>query len=239
MPRSQLVHHAAWAVFGVLVTVHVIAMATGAHGVTEVTQPMASPLLLLALLSASARADRTTVLVAGALLCSWCGDLLPLLVPLAEPRLIPAASFLGALVFFCLALAPLWARTRDRMKLVLAIPYGAIVVGLYAAFTKGAAELMPILAPYAVLLALMAFLAAGVNALTWMGGTLFMASNALLGMLWFLPGAWMPHSDEWVMATYFVGQAFLVAGFIRTFPERRWEREDAKDGSGSFLILEG
>lgn len=239
MPRSRILHLAAWAAYATIAAVHVAAMGTSADGLTLVTQPLTGPLLLLVLVTAAPHADRTSVLVGLALLCSSIGDLLPSLVALTDARTIPAAAFLLAVALYCAALAPLWARSRDRMRYLLAIPYIAIVVGLYLAFAKGAGQLMPLLAPYAVVLAAMAFFAAGVNALTWVGGTLFMLSNALLGMLWFLPGAWTPHSDTAVMVTYFASQALLVAGFIRTFPQRRWEIGPADRGSGSMLILEG
>lgn len=236
MSRSRTVVLTAWAAYAVVAAVHLIAMALGADGISRITQPLISPLLLFILLFSARRADRTTVLTAGALLCSWMGDLLPPFVPQLDSRLLPTASFLASLILFSLALAPLWMRNRDPLRYAMAIPYGGIVVGLFLAFARGAGQMLPLLLTYAVMLALMAFLAAGVNTLTWTGGTLFMLSNALLGMVWFLPGAWLPNSAVAVMATYFLGQALLTAGIIQA--RRASTEPDTVTGPVSLVIVE-
>lgn len=233
---------AVWALYALVVLVHLTSMLVGADLVGQVTQPLANPLLALALLIASQRLCRTSVLALLALACAWVGDLLPPFLPWLDPRMLPAAAFLGALVLFTAALIPLWLRNRDPLRYALAIPYGAVVVGLFLAFAKGAGPLLPLLAVYAVVLAAMAFFASGVNALTWTGGTLFMLSNALLGMVWFLPGAWLPQASVGVMATYFMGQGLLVAGLIRTVARPRWTPEAHEDPTlppAAYVIVEG
>ncbi len=238
MPASRAVYLSAWGAYAVVAIVHLVAMLAHAPGVCTVTQPLANPLLILALLAASTRADRTTVLVTAGLACSWMADLLPPFVPGLDERALPAVFFLPALILLCAALAPLWARNRDPLRHFLIIPYGGIVIGLFLAFEKGAGSLLPLLIGYAIVLAVMVFLASGVNALTWTGGTVFMLSNALLGMVWFLPGAWLPNSAMWVMATYFLAQALIVAGLVQTLPQRRWATAAAPPAGPVFAVAE-
>ena len=63
MSRSRTVVLTAWAVYAVVAAVHLLAMAFGADGVSRITQPLTSPLLLFILLFSVRRADRTTVLL--------------------------------------------------------------------------------------------------------------------------------------------------------------------------------
>lgn len=242
MTRTRHVYFAVWAIYALVVLTHLTAMLTGATGLTQVTQPMANPILAFAVLVAASRPCRTSVLTMLALACAWMGDLLPPFVPWLDERVIPTASFLGALLLFTAALVPLWMRNRDPLRYALVIPYGAVVVGLFLAFAKGAGPLLPLLAAYAVALAVMAFFASGVNALTWTGCTLFMLSNALLGMVWFLPGAWLPQASVAVMATYFLGQGLLVGGLVRMIRTRRWsaaEEREERLAPTSLVVIDG
>src|SRR5699024_2856315 len=82
--------------------------------------------------AAAPRLSRTTPLLGGGLRWAWAGDTLGQLLPGAV-QTATVAGFLGALIFYAAALAPLWARSRDAMRIALAIPYGAVVVGLFVA----------------------------------------------------------------------------------------------------------
>ena len=221
MPPIRSVHLALWGAYALAAALNVGGVLAEADMLRRLTQPLFAPLLLAVLLTAAPHRSRTTTLLIAGLLCAWGGDTLGQLLPQAM-QLVTVLGFLGALVFYAIALAPLWARTRDAMRIALAIPYGAVVVGLFVACADGAGPLLAVVAAYALALAAMAFLSAGGNGLTWSGGTLFLLSSSLLAMDWFLPGASISYSTALVMLTYTVGHALLIAGMIRTQPGRRW-----------------
>lgn len=221
MPLIRSLHLALWGVYALVLAVHIWALLTGAEMVQRSTQPLFAPLLIAALVTALPRRTRTSTLTLLGLLFAWAGDSLAQLAP-ENVQLISVLCFLLALVCYATALAPLWNRTRDPMRIALAIPYGAVVVGLFVACADGAGSLLFVVAAYALALAVTAFLSAGGNGLTWSGGTLFLLSSSLLAMDWFLPGASIAYSTELVMLTYTLGHALLIAGMIRLMPRRRW-----------------
>jgi uncharacterized membrane protein YhhN len=201
--------------------IHLGALLADADLLGRITQPMFAPLLIAVLLTAAPYRSRTTGLLLGGLLCAWLGDSVGQM-PVPGNGTLAVLGFLGALICYSIALAPLWNRSRDPMRIALAIPYGAVVIGLFVACADGAGPLLPVVAAYALALATMAFLSAGGNGLTWTGGTLFLLSSSLLGMDWFLPGASIAFSTELVMLTYLVGHALLIAGMVRAMPRHRW-----------------
>ncbi|MDN6301758.1 MAG: lysoplasmalogenase family protein [Brachybacterium sp.] len=221
MPPIRSLHLALWAAYALAVAVNIGGVMADAEMVQRVSQPLFAPLLLAVLLTAAPHRSRTTTLLICGLLCAWAGDTLGQLMP-QSAQLVTVAGFLGALILYAAALAPLWVRTRDAMRIALAIPYGAVVVGLFVACADGAGSLLFVVAAYALALAVTAFLSAGGNGLTWSGGTLFLLSSSLLAMDWFLPGASIAYSTELVMLTYTLGHALLIAGMIRLMPRRRW-----------------
>lgn len=221
MPQIRSVHRALWAAYALTAVANIGAVLAEAEMLRRLTQPLFAPLLLAILVTAAPQRSRTTTLVFLGLLCAWAGDTLGQFAPEAA-QMVSTAGFLAALVLYSAALFPLWLRTRDAMRIALAIPYGAVVVGLFVACADGAGPLLLMVAAYAVALAAMAFLSAGGNGLTWSGGTLFLLSSSLLGMDWFLPGASISYSTELVMLTYTIGHALLIAGIIRLMPRQRW-----------------
>lgn len=221
MPSIRSVHLLLWAIYALTATIHLGAMMMDAEMLRRLTQPLFAPLLMAVLLTAAPQRSRTTTLLMGGLLCAWGADSLGQLAPDVF-QLLTVFGFLGALVFYSAALYPVWARSRDAMRIALAIPYGAVVVGLFVACADGAGSLLFVVAAYALALAVTAFLSAGGNGLTWSGGTLFLLSSSLLAMDWFLPGASIAYSTELVMLTYTLGHALLIAGMIRLMPRRRW-----------------
>ncbi|GAA1487767.1 lysoplasmalogenase family protein [Brachybacterium sacelli] len=207
--------------YALLVAVHVSSLLTGSEMLQRITQPMFAPLLIAVVLTALPRRTRTSALLVLGLVFAWAGDSLAGLAANAM-QLIAVLSFLCALVCYSAALVPLWNRTRDTMRIALAIPYGGVVIGLFVACADGAGSMLPAVAAYAVALATMAFLSAGGNGLTWTGGTLFLLSSSMLAMDWFLPGASISYSGVWVMVSYTVGHALLIAGMLQSMPARRW-----------------
>ena len=221
-----------WGAYALIGVIHVVAVAAGAEMVQRVSQPLLAPVLAAAVLTAAPRMQRTTLLTLGGLLAAWMGDTLGQLAPGAIHQISPI-SFLVALVCYAAALLPQWARSRDPMRLALAIPYGGVVIGLFVACADGAGSQLPLVAAYAVILGITAFIAAGGNALTWIGGTLFLVSSSVLAMDWFLPGAAIPFSAVWVMITYIAGHGVVVAGIVQLLPSRRWSPAPA----GAQLVI--
>lgn len=208
------IRRTAWVVFALTVIIHLTALLQSHAALAALTQPLAMASLLTVLITSVSAWRPITVLTAVGLGLSLAGDILPALLP-GHARMAAALFFLMALLAYCAALLPSWLRARDSLRALLAVPYAGVVIGLFVACADGAGALLPPMAMYAVALALMAFLAAGVNGLTWIGGTLFLASSSVLAMTWFLPGAWVPHANFWVMLTYFAAQMFLLLGILR------------------------
>lgn len=221
MNPSRSLHLAAWVAYAVVGILHLGSLVSDLGALQRATQPLFAPLLLVALLSAAPRLSRSTRFVVLGLLSAWAGDTLGQLAPAAVQQLA-VIFFLITLICYSIAMAPLWRRSRDGLRMALAIPYGAVVVGLFLACADGAGSSLPLFAAYAVALATMAFLSAGGNAFTWTGGTLFLVSSSVLAMEWFLPGAAIAYSTVWVMVTYIVGQALIIGGIVLLLPERRW-----------------
>lgn len=224
-----------WAVYALVVVIHLGSLVAEAPMVQRVTQPLFTPLLIAILLVVAAPRHRTTVLLTAGLFFAWLGDTLP---PFLPDALQPSAVllFLVALTLYCVAIYPLWARNREPLRMALAIPYAGVVIGLFVACADGAGDMVPLVAMYAIVLATLAFLSSGGNGLTWMGGTLFLLSSSLLAMDWFLPGAAILYSNVWVMLTYALGQAFLVAGMMRMIPSREHEMRPV---GAELVIVEG
>ena len=221
MPPIRSVHLVLWVAYALVTVVHIGSLLAEAEMLQRLTQPLFAPLLMAVLLTAAPQRSRTITLLMCGLLCAWSADTLGQLLP-DVVQLLTVFGFLGLLVFYSAALYPLWARTRDAMRIALAIPYAGVVIGLFMACADGAGPLLPAVAAYAVALAAMAFLSAGGNGLTWSGGTLFLVSSSLLAMDWFLPGASIAFSTELVMLTYTVGHALLIGGMVRAMPQRLW-----------------
>lgn len=238
MGVRAVLSRAAWIAFVVLAAGDLVALMTSRSDAEHVLQPLTASALLLVFATSVRAWSRTTVPTAVALGLAWCGDTLPpYLAPGSGGRLATAIFFLLAMTAYAAALAPLWARSRDGLRVLLAVPYASVVIGLYIACRDGAGSLALPVGLYATALAVMAFLAAGVNALTWVGGTLLLLCSSVLGIAWFLPGAWVPNHELWVMASYFTGHGLLLAGILRAAPPRR-STSRSELGGATLLIVE-
>ena len=152
MQPSRTAHVLLWVVYALVGGVHLTAMLMQSEGLQRVTQSLLAPLLIGVVLTAVPRLSRTSSLLLLGLLSAWCGDFFSQLAP-EQVEIISAIFFLGALVAYAGALAPLWRRSRDPMRIALAIPYGGVVIGLFVACADGAGPMLPLVAAYAVALA--------------------------------------------------------------------------------------
>lgn len=217
----RTLHIVLWVLYALVAVAHVLALLTDVGPLQDVSQIVFAPILLALLWTAAPGRSRLTDLMTVGLVFAWIGDCFGQLLPQAA-QLIATSGFLVALVCYTTALVPLWRASQDPLRFALAIPYGAVVVGLFIACADGTGAMLPVVACYAVALGVMAFLAAGVNGLTWVGGTLFLLSSSLLAMEWFLPGAAIAYGSVWIMLAYVLGHALFVAGMIQALPSRRW-----------------
>ncbi|MFC7375739.1 lysoplasmalogenase family protein [Brachybacterium sp. GCM10030267] len=232
MPPIRTAHLVLWVAYALTAGVHLLALLADSELLRRSTQSILAPLLIAVLLTAIPHRTRSTTMMVIGLVFAWVGDSLSQLAPQAVQQ-ISVGCFLLALVCYAVALAPMWNRTKDTLRIALAIPYGGVMIGLFVACADGAGPMLPVVAVYGLALVTMAFLSAGGNGLTWTGGTLFMLSSSLLAMDWFLPGAAIAYSAVWVMATYMVGHALLIAGIIQAVPTRRWSPRQA----GAALVI--
>lgn len=223
--------------FALAALVNVVALYLQHPVLAEAAKPIATGGLLLAFVASVRSWSVPMGFTAAAISMSWIGDTLPRLSP-ATAQLTTALAFLAAMIAYSVALAPMWARRRDPLRMLLAIPYAGVIIGLFVACADGAGSLLPAMVVYAVALAIMAFLSAGVNALTWVGGTLFLLCSSVLGMDWFLPGAWVPFAGAWVMLSYFGAQTFLVLGILRTRPRTARDGGRRTVGGATLVIVE-
>lgn len=228
----------AGAVLALAIAANLLALYLGREGLADLAKPVAMASLLTAFVAAVRRWSPCLVLTGMGIVLSWVGDTLPAASP-DSAQLTTALAFVAALVAYSAALLPLWLRGRDGLRLLLAVPYAGVVVGLFLACAEGAGHLWPAMLVYAIALAATAFLAAGVNGLTWIGGTLFLVSSSVLGIAWFLPGAWVPHAELWVMASYYAAQILLVMGIVRARAAAPAEVDTPGFGGATLLIVEG
>lgn len=232
-----MISRAAWAAFGMFAVLALAGLAPGLAVLQQVGQPLAATALVIAYVATVRAWVPTTILTGVGVVLAWAGDTLPPHLPF-DARLSAGAAFLAAVCAYSAALVPGWLHQRDGLRTLLAVPYAGVVIGLVVACQGGAGRLAVPMLVYAVALTLMAFLASGVNSLTWIGGTMFLLSSSVLGMSWFLPGASVPHIDTWVMASYFLGHAFLISGVLQAAPAPR-PRSCPEPAGARLVILEG
>lgn len=269
------IQQAAWILYAASCLVHVMALATGHALVGVWAQSASAPLLAIAVITADPRrpsafglaaalmfreelsevdergrrlpfrVQSVRILTLAALAAATVGNAAGLIAP-EGPRGLTITALFTAVLLYTAMLVPLWLATADALRLLLALPYGAVVVGLIALASGRNDELMPLATTYVIAIGLCAYLGSGVNALTWMGGTLLLLASSAMGMQWFLPGAVVPGSDLLVIVAYYAGQGLIVAGLMATFPvlcrhERRRQRA-ARDQAenrraGAYLIV--
>lgn len=203
------------AVFIAASGVHLLAQLVGIDAVTQPTQWLLMPALAVMLWQLTA-APRTRLvgLTLVALGFSWVGDTLPDFFDGDAAFLAMVGGFLCAQIVY---VAAFWPYRREsvlhRRRGVLAV-YVALAVVLVALCLPGAPGVLGVaVVVYAVCLTAMAVLATGVHRLAWIGGVIFLFSDAMIALgafADFVP----PLSGFWIMATYLYGQALLALGVV-------------------------
>ncbi len=202
------------AFFG-LSAVHLVSLALGRELAADVSQVTLMPPLAVALATAvpapRAAVVRRTLLALG---FSWLGDTLPRFAEGDTAFLLMVGSFMVAQGCYIAAFAPWRDRSVLRRRALLA-PYVIAIGGLVAACGPYAGPLLVPVFCYGLLLGTMAVLASGVNRLTWVGGAVFLVSDALIALDAFAPWWHLPGQSFWVMSTYLAAQTAIVAGVVR------------------------
>ncbi|MCA5893900.1 lysoplasmalogenase [Isoptericola sp. NEAU-Y5] len=198
-----------------LVTVlHLMGQLVDGPTLERTTQWFLMPLLAAVLWSATrAPRPRLVRLVLLALGFSWVGDTLPDLFDGDAAFLAMVGGFLVAQVVYAVAFWP--HRGASLLRTPWVAVYAVAAVVLVGACAPGAPTvLLAAVVVYAVCLVTTAVLATGVHRLAGIGGVVFLVSDSLIGLGAFAEWYALPLSGFWVMLTYVVGQALLVAGVL-------------------------
>ena len=208
----------ALAAYAVVVLVHLGAHLAGAEPLANATQWVAVPWLLLALIAQTRLRSRLALFTAGGLGFSWVGDTLPDVVPESIAFIALMGSFLVAHALFVAGFWP-W-RHESLLRSRWAWGYSALAVVMVLACAPRAGALTPGIAVYAVALALMALLAAGIHPLAGIGGAIFLVSDGLIAVGEFVPATDVPLPGIWIMATYLGAILLLTLGVLRRLGSR-------------------
>lgn len=203
---------AALLTLAVVTLIHLVAQGTAPGGVVcDLTQVLLMPLLAWVLLVSTPNPKSQLVrLVSIALGFSWLGDTVPRFFDEGSEAGFwwMVALFTLAQIAYVAAFLPFARRSilRTRPKL-LALP---IVIALaLLVLTLDGNTVSPVML-YVVAILLMAVLATGLDRVATIGAVIFVVSDGLIA-LGTLAGVELPLHGVWVMLTYVVGQALLVA----------------------------
>lgn len=216
--RPHLSSRAARVTAGVLLAltvVHLVAQLFDADAVAETTQWFLMPALAATLwCTTAAPRPRLVRLTMVALGFSWVGDTLPDGFTGDAAYLVMVGAFLCAQVVYVVAFWSFWRESVLARHPAAAAVYVFLAVMLLTLSLPGAPGVLGVaVVVYAVCLTAMAVLATGVHRLAWVGGLLFLFSDAMIALGLFADAV-PPLSDFWIMASYVLGQVLLVAGVV-------------------------
>lgn len=203
---------AALTAYTAVAVAHLGAQLTEPQGFADVTQAMAAPLLLLALVAATRVRELLTRWTAAGLAASWAGDTVPHFVPESLSFIVLMGCFLVAQACFVVAFWP--TRRESLLPTRWVWVYAAVALVMVVVCAPKAGPLTVGVAIYGATLSLMALLSAGVHVLAGMGGVLFLVSDGLIALGEFVPSLTLPQSGFWVMATYLVALGLLTVGVL-------------------------
>lgn len=199
--------------YGIASLVHLWAQLTDGDALANVTQWLAVPCLLVALVAATGLRSRLARWSAGGLVWSWVGDSLPDFVPDGSTFIVLMLSFLVAHVLFIVAFWPM--RRESLLHRPIAWLYAGVAAVLVALCAPEAGPLTIGIIVYAGALAVMSLLAFGVDRLAGAGGILFLVSDGLLAIGEFVPAVEVPESGFLVMLTYLGALLLITLGVLR------------------------
>lgn len=209
----------ALAAFVIAWLTNVVSLAVGADLVSEWSQNLMLPCLLLSFAfgTRSPVEPRSQRLRRGALVglfFSWLGDLLPGFAPDDVSFLVMVGAFLIGHIAFCWGFWPFRRAPHRR-----ALPYALAYLVLMVAVWQGAGMLRGAIVVYGLVLTLMAVLAIGVHRLAAWGGIMFMASDSLIALQSFRGwhGAWLSVT---IMAIYGLACLLITLGVSRRLGRR-------------------
>jgi len=192
------------ALYGLAALGNIIAAGTDNDVLDWATKPLLMPLLALWLW----RADRKAKGILAGVLFSWAGDI--------------ALQFEGQLwfitgmvLFLCAHICYIttFLKAGARPKPLVAAGYGIVLVGTLILLWKPLGAMAIPMTLYAVALATMATLAAGINVYVGLGGMLFLISDFLIAFR--VAETWTPPGPPiWVMLTYAAAQLLIVTGWV-------------------------
>lgn len=205
---------AALACFGAVAALHLASQFVDENGrVSSASQILLMPALAGVLVTG--RRDRTRLADSAliALGASWLGDSVPRFLADEPGFLAMVGCFLVAQIAYIAGFLPTRSQSTPWSQWRARLPYLAAFTGLVGWCLPGAGGLAPPVVGYGAALTTMALLAPGVSELAGVGGAVFMASDGLIALHAFA-GMTLPAHDFWVMSTYLVGQALIVAAVI-------------------------
>lgn len=178
--------------------------------VDTVTKPLLMPTLLLGFLAAAPRLrGRVVLLAAAGIVLSWLGDVL-----LGDFVLGLSCFLLAHLVYIAMFFAAFGGDRRWPPPWTLL--YAAAFAVLAIVLAPHLGELLVPVILYGAVLCAMAAAAALGNALTALGGALFLVSDSLLALDRFHPAEpvpWNPHFL--IMLSYLAAQGLIALGVLR------------------------
>lgn len=205
--------------FVAVAIIDLVAEFAGWHPVSWICRMLLMPLLIWLCWVGAARRTRLLVLVMIALGFSWLGDFAGFTI------LLKIGFFLVAQILYITAFRPYWRRgLLARPGLLVACCLAlAGVIGVAAA---AAGPLAVPVAIYGASLALMAVLATGVSRLAGIGGFLFLLSDIVLAVNYFIaPGA-IPYGAFVNMSIYLPAQLLIALGTVRAVSTETSEAPD-------------
>lgn len=207
LPRAEA------AALAAVTVVHLGAQLVSAQVLAGISQVLLTPLLLLALLTATTPPrGRLVRLFALGLVLSWLGDALPRLLHGQVQFLAMLGPFLLAQIVYGLALWPLRCDSL-LVRPVAVLPYLTAAVVIVVLCAPSAGLLLPALVAYAAVLGAMAVLATSLGRRGGLGGAVFVLSDALIALGTF-DVLTLPAHPVWVMASYVAAQVLLVLGVL-------------------------
>lgn len=206
--------------FALAAAVDLVAEFAGWGTVALAARAVLMPLLAgYAWLAATGR-TRLLTLVTVALGFSWLGDFAGVTI------LLKIGFFLCAQMVYLVAFAPYWRRsviTRPPLLIGYLLAIGAVL----AVAAAPAGPLAGPVAVYGASLAAMAVLATGVHRRTGLGAALFVLSDIVLAVEYFVAPGLIPHAAFVNMALYLPAQLLIVLGVLRVVEPTRPEAAPA------------